>query len=54
MRRHHERDLIARYLDGLRVGGVEDAPSLDAPFERYRLFAAEAWDATAMTSTGLA
>jgi len=49
MRRHHERGLIARYLDGLRASGVQDVPSLDAAFERYRLFAAEAWDATAMT-----
>jgi hypothetical protein len=24
-------------------------PSIDSAFERYRLFAAEAWDATAMT-----
>jgi hypothetical protein len=48
-RRTHERDLIARYLEGLRRGGVQDVPSLDAAFERYRLFAAEAWDATAMT-----
>ena len=49
LRRTHERDLIARYLDGLSAGGVTDVPSLDAAFDRYRLFAAEAWDATAMT-----
>jgi hypothetical protein len=49
LRRTHERDLIARYLAGLRAGGVGDVPSLDAAFDRYRLFAAEAWDATAMT-----
>jgi hypothetical protein len=49
LRRTHDRELIARYLDGLRAGGVEDVPALDAAFERYRLFAAEAWDATAMT-----
>jgi hypothetical protein len=24
-------------------------PTIDAAFERYRLFSAEAWDATAMT-----
>jgi hypothetical protein len=49
LRRLHERDLIARYLDGLRAGGVADAPSFDAAFEQYRLFAAETWDAAAMT-----
>jgi hypothetical protein len=45
----HERDLISRYLDGLRAGGVDEIPSFDAAFQRYRLFTAEAWDATAMT-----
>jgi hypothetical protein len=49
VRRTHERELLERYLEGLRAGGVADVPSLDAAFQRYRLFAAEAWDATAMT-----
>lgn len=49
LRRAHEKDLIARYLEGLRAGGVDDVPSREAAFDRYRLFAAEAWDATAMT-----
>jgi hypothetical protein len=49
LRRAHEKDLIARYLEGLRAGGVEHVPDADAAFERYRVFAAEAWDATAMT-----
>jgi hypothetical protein len=49
LRRAREKELIARYLEGLRAGGVEDVPSFDAAFERYRLFGAEAWDATAMT-----
>jgi hypothetical protein len=49
LRRDHERDLIARYLEGLRAGGINEVPSQDAAFDRYRLFAAEAWDATAMT-----
>lgn len=49
MRRVHERDLIARYLDGLASSGVVDLPGLDVAFDRYRLFAAEVWDATAMT-----
>jgi len=49
LRAANERELISRYLDGLRAGGVEDVPSFDAAFERYRLFTAEAWDATAMT-----
>jgi Phosphotransferase enzyme family len=49
MRRTHEKDLIARYLEGLKAGGATDVPGPDVAFERYRLFAAEAWDATAMT-----
>src|ERR1700722_10797993 len=49
MRRSAERDLIERYLEGLRAGGVDDVPAFDTAFDRYRLFAAEAWDATAMT-----
>ena len=49
VRRDHECDLLARYLDGLRRGGATEVPSDDAAFDRYRLFSAEAWDATAMT-----
>jgi Ser/Thr protein kinase RdoA (MazF antagonist) len=49
VRRKHERELLERYLEGLRAGGVADVPTLDAAHQRYRLFAAEAWDATAMT-----
>jgi hypothetical protein len=49
VRRKHERELLERYLEGLRAGGVADVPTLDATHQRYRLFAAEAWDATAMT-----
>jgi aminoglycoside phosphotransferase (APT) family kinase protein len=49
VRRQHERDLLDRYLEGLRAGGVTDVPTLDAAYQRYRLYAAEAWDATAMT-----
>lgn len=49
LRRAHERELISRYLEGLRAGGVADAPSFDAAFNQYRLFAAETWDAAAMT-----
>jgi aminoglycoside phosphotransferase (APT) family kinase protein len=49
VRREHERDLLDRYLEGLRAGGVTDVLGLDAAYQRYRLFAAEAWDATAMT-----
>jgi hypothetical protein len=49
IRRTHERELLERYLDGLRAGGVAEVPSAEAAFERYRLFSAEAWDATAMT-----
>jgi hypothetical protein len=49
MRRAAERDLIERYLEGLRARGVQDVPAFGTAFDRYRLFAAEAWDATAMT-----
>jgi hypothetical protein len=49
VRRAHERELLEGYLDGLRAGGVIEVPSFDEAFERYRLFSAEAWDATAMT-----
>jgi hypothetical protein len=49
MRRAAERDLIERYLEGLRARGVKDVPAFGTAFDRYRLFAAEAWDATAMT-----
>jgi hypothetical protein len=49
VRRQHDRELLDRYQEGLRAGGVREVPTLDAAFQRYRLFAAEAWDATAMT-----
>lgn len=49
VRRKHERDLLEHYLEGLRAGRVREVPSLKTAFERYRLFAAEAWDAAAMT-----
>lgn len=49
VRRTHERELLQRYLAGLQAGGAPDVPSYESAFDRYRLFAAEAWDATAMT-----
>lgn len=49
LRRRHERELLDRYLEGLRAGGVKTVPSPDAAYQRYRLFSAEAWDAVAMT-----
>jgi hypothetical protein len=49
LRRSHERELLERYLEGLRAGGVSEVPDANVAFERYRLFSAEAWDATAMT-----
>jgi hypothetical protein len=48
-RRARERELLERYLDGLRAGGATEVPSHDEAFQRYRLFSAEAWDAVAMT-----
>lgn len=49
VRRSHERELLDRYLDALRAAGVDEVPTLRLTFERYRLFAAEARDAAAMT-----
>ena len=49
IRRAHEGELLERYLDGLRAGGVTEVPSHSEAYERYRLFSAEAWDAAAMT-----
>lgn len=39
-----ERDLIARYLDGLRRGGVAETPSLTEAFELHRLLMVDAWN----------
>jgi hypothetical protein len=41
VRRAHQRDLLAGYLDRLRAAGVEGVPTLDAAFARYR--AAALW-----------
>jgi Ecdysteroid kinase-like family len=49
VRRTCERELLQTYLDELARHGVADVLTLDAAFERYRCFAAEAWDAGAMT-----
>jgi Phosphotransferase enzyme family len=49
IRRAHEGELLERYLDGLRGGGITEVPSYVDAYERYRLFSAEAWDAVAMT-----
>lgn len=48
LRRSHEVALIERYLRGLRDAGV-DAPSFDEAWARYRLYAVDGWDATAVT-----
>jgi len=49
LRRGYERELLDRYLEGLRAGGVASVPTSDAAYQRYRLFSAEAWDAAALT-----
>jgi hypothetical protein len=36
VRRHHERELLAWYLDRLAANGVADPPSADAAFEQCR------------------
>jgi hypothetical protein len=49
LRRAEERDLLARYRDGLVAAGVE-APDLDTLWRRYRLHVAYSWVAAATTS----
>jgi Ser/Thr protein kinase RdoA (MazF antagonist) len=49
LRRGHERDLIAFYLDALRTRGVA-APSFDEAWRQHRLFALYAWIAAAFTA----
>ena len=39
VRRTHERDLLAEYLDRLAAGGVTDAPALDGAFDQCRVAA---------------
>ena len=39
VRRTHERDLLAEYLDRLAAGGVTDAPALDEAFDQCRVAA---------------
>lgn len=48
-RRAQERDLLARYREGLVAAGV-DAPDPDTLWHRYRLHVAYAWVAAATTS----
>ena len=49
LRRAHDRELIDRYLEGLRSFGISELPTSNEAFDRYRIFSAEAWDAAAMT-----
>jgi Ecdysteroid kinase-like family len=48
VRRTHEQELLTRYRERLRERGVEAPGEADA-WRDYRLFAAEIWDASAMT-----
>jgi hypothetical protein len=48
LRRAHERALIERYLAGLEARGV-GTPTFDEAWARYRLYAVDGWDATAVT-----
>jgi hypothetical protein len=50
LRRSQEVALLERYLARLRDAGV-DAPSFDEAWARYRLYAVDGWDATAVTMT---
>ncbi|QHN29823.1 phosphotransferase [Gordonia amarae] len=45
LRAASERDLIGRYLDGLRAHGIADAPSLDGAYELHRWLMMIAWNA---------
>lgn len=49
LRRAHERDLIERYTERLREGGVHGLDASTA-WELYRIFAVDAWDATVVTA----
>jgi hypothetical protein len=49
LRRRHERDLLQRYLDGLRVAGVADPPTFEQAWDDYRFFAHDAYDSSAVT-----
>ncbi|MHB8695046.1 MAG: phosphotransferase [Solirubrobacteraceae bacterium] len=51
LRRDHERELVGRYLERLRQAGVTAPPSFDEAWTRYRIFAADSWDAVAVTDT---
>ncbi|MFZ2176235.1 MAG: phosphotransferase [Rhodococcus sp. (in: high G+C Gram-positive bacteria)] len=48
MRRDHERELIAHYLEKLAQYGV-DTPSEKDAWQLYRLFALDGWDASMST-----
>jgi len=39
-----ERELIARYLDGLARRGVAEVPTSNEAFELHRLFMVDAWN----------
>ncbi len=62
MRATHERDLIARYLNGLAEHGVTEVPTLAYAFDLHRLFMIDAWNSAwaplaieqAVTPDGLA
>jgi hypothetical protein len=49
LRRRHERELLAHYLDVLRAHGVASVDA-DAAWEEYRLFALYTWIAISVTA----
>lgn len=51
LRRRHERELIALYLDALGRHGVRHPPTPDAAWEAYRFWIAYGWDAVQLTRT---
>ncbi|MET7769485.1 hypothetical protein [Nocardia sp. NPDC005366] len=50
VRRANERELLRTYLDALAERGI-DPPDFDSAYERYRLFAAELFDAGCLLAT---
>ncbi|MDB5969909.1 MAG: hypothetical protein JWQ90_2359 [Hydrocarboniphaga sp.] len=49
LRRRHEKDLLALYLDTLASLGVRDAPKPEQAWDLYRFWMSYAWDAVQMT-----
>lgn len=49
LRRRHERELIALYLDTLASPGVKHPPAAEAAWDDYRFWLSYSWDAVQLT-----